>query len=389
MKRKLVLPRRFVVLAFCIILAGCDKTPKTYTVTFEVGKGSGFAPSSQTVPEEKSNITLPNQGNMIAPPDTIFAGWYPSYNDLEYHSGGSSYRVRDDVTFFPYWRDYPDFLFYLNGGTLENAGIYSNDVISIPVIPTKEGYTFCGWYLDKELTNPFDKSTGLKGRIPLFAQWVPDSFMLPVIAMPDDWLPIIEFRLWGWSRNGKVAYSIEQERDGIMDGYVEYYIMDMITDEIVFQLRISPSNKNTAIEDLYYKEQEKILKSINDHNIETYQSDCLPFPIQKGDFEYYCFINEETAFQDTNLYGFGYRPIVKYDIIINRNGKNKTIKTVTNERSSTRIAGYFMSPFENRALVVTIEGYFLPEITSYGNISGYKVQYSYVFSGCHLGVGFE
>lgn len=396
-----------VILFLNIILGGCDKTSKTYTVTFDIGEGSGIAPEKQIV-SSGSAIILPGQGDMTAPPDTIFAGWhlfYNNQNDFEYHADGSSYTVTDNVTFSPYWRAYPDFYFHLNGGTLENSGIYSNDVISTPVNPVKEDYIFGGWYLDEELTEPFDKSSGLKGRISLFAKWVPDwiqrqySFTSNTFEVPPviDLLQFVDsdkdihimsdkIRIWGWSKDGKVAYSTEYASD--RGGYfLSFIIMNIITDEIIFQKEFDSwkysDNRRETPAEVYVIERELILNAMKTHAIEGYQTYFREFPFKRNNFEY-------TSFAETELLTETEEPErihLKYDIIVSRNGRNKIIKNVPEVSAmlwpsafTVFVCGYFLSPFENRALIVIAEATETKQVI---------VHYTYVFSGCHLNIGFE
>ncbi len=169
MKRKLVWPGIFVVLAFCIILAGCDKTPKTYTVTFDIGKGGGTAPSPQIVPAG-SVIQFPEQGNMIAPPGTRFAGWLDMYNTMYHYE----YTVTEDIVFFAHWSSVFTVSFNTNGGTSIEpiTEVLNHDTISLPDTPTKQGYTFAGWYLEKKLVNLFTESQFIYKDITLYAKWV-------------------------------------------------------------------------------------------------------------------------------------------------------------------------------------------------------------------------
>jgi oligopeptide transport system substrate-binding protein len=59
-----------------------------------------------------------------------------------------------------------------NGGTPVKAiTVKIGEKISEPEDPTKEGYTFTGWYTDKECTKLFDFSTPIKGNMTLYAGW--------------------------------------------------------------------------------------------------------------------------------------------------------------------------------------------------------------------------
>lgn len=66
--------------------------------------------------------------------------------------------------------------FNSNGGTKVKAeNVVSGKTVSKPEDPTKEGYTFDGWYQDQELTQPFDFATKIKKSVSLYAKWVKNA----------------------------------------------------------------------------------------------------------------------------------------------------------------------------------------------------------------------
>ena len=59
-----------------------------------------------------------------------------------------------------------------NGGSsVAKQTVASGETASKPADPTKEGYTFGGWYTDKELTEAYDFGTTVKKSITLYAKW--------------------------------------------------------------------------------------------------------------------------------------------------------------------------------------------------------------------------
>jgi hypothetical protein len=74
-------------------------TTSLYTVTFSVGAGSGTAPAKQTH-ESGTVITLPKQGEMIAPEDYTFEGW--KTGDLVYEAE-ASFMVTKSTAFVAQW----------------------------------------------------------------------------------------------------------------------------------------------------------------------------------------------------------------------------------------------------------------------------------------------
>jgi hypothetical protein len=72
-----------------------------YTVTFAFGRGSGTAPSPQSV-ASGTTIDLPGQSAMIAPSGGTFRGWSASTGGQTYNAG-QSYPVTGNVTLTAQW----------------------------------------------------------------------------------------------------------------------------------------------------------------------------------------------------------------------------------------------------------------------------------------------
>jgi len=63
-----------------------------------------------------------------------------------------------------------------NGGTIvESQTVEKGEKATIPVDPTKDGYTFDGWYINLDDENEFDFSTPITKNITLEAKWVQGS----------------------------------------------------------------------------------------------------------------------------------------------------------------------------------------------------------------------
>ena len=87
---------------------------------------------------------------------TIYAQW--TYTGSTGGGGGvSRYTVKFDT----------------NGGTtVANKTVTRNAKLAEPTAPTKDGYTFDGWYTDKELTTAYDFDTKVTKSFTLYAKWV-------------------------------------------------------------------------------------------------------------------------------------------------------------------------------------------------------------------------
>ena len=94
-----------VVIAILFSMFGCDdgtnenQNETTYTINYDVGDGSGTAPSSQTV-SSGTTIYLPGQSSMTAPSGRNFTGWRSGGQN---YSIGDSYTVSNNTTFVAQW----------------------------------------------------------------------------------------------------------------------------------------------------------------------------------------------------------------------------------------------------------------------------------------------
>lgn len=62
------------------------------------------------------------------------------------------------------------------GEELEPLGVeYKQSVTKLPT-PVKDGYTFLGWYSDKEYTTKFDVTTSVESDFTIYAKWIESNF---------------------------------------------------------------------------------------------------------------------------------------------------------------------------------------------------------------------
>lgn len=65
--------------------------------------------------------------------------------------------------------------FNSNGGNqVDGQSVQANQMVSIPAVPTKQGWVFTGWYSDESLTSEFNFATPVTGNINLYAKWEPE-----------------------------------------------------------------------------------------------------------------------------------------------------------------------------------------------------------------------
>ena len=63
--------------------------------------------------------------------------------------------------------------FETNGGTkIAPKRVISGSILTVPFEPKKEGTSFNGWYLDKELTIPYQFGEIVENDLTLYARWI-------------------------------------------------------------------------------------------------------------------------------------------------------------------------------------------------------------------------
>jgi hypothetical protein len=188
-----------------------------------------------------------------------------------------------------------------------------------------------------------------------------------------------DVRIWGWSANGKVAYSTEYEWSEIIP-QINFIILDLVSDKTLFSLCINVDelymNGEIKIEDVYNLNRNSILNALKKYNIVEQRTEFLQFPIKRNNATYDCRITNVK--QGENEYGDD--KVLKYTVLVTMDNKRKIMGNFTPPPSvdEVYVKGCFLSPFENRAMVAVAEWSWY----QYGTRR-------LIFIGCHLGVGFN
>jgi len=211
---------------------------------------------------------------------------------------------------------------------------------------------------------------------------------VPSFPPPIDYFQHIDFepnykhsdlRLWGWSKNSNVAYTINKSLDPMEGNIFTAVIFNTINDIVVWQDSL---NSNDYKENEYNAAFNNFIKSFmsraGQNRIEFLQADFKGLPIKHNN--QVVNITVETG-NKTGDWHEVYGNIGSYRIIAENNGRRKIIHEKTLERSvmDIVICGYFINPFDNSALIVAGE---------YERaFEGYDVKY--ILIGCHLSAGFR
>jgi hypothetical protein len=193
-----------------------------------------------------------------------------------------------------------------------------------------------------------------------------------------------EIRIWGWAQNGRVAYSSEWSIGATGGIAVEFVVFDFINDRRVFTLGMDDYEidwtgvAGDLAEALYAKYDGQIRGAMERFAIVEQQVPFLPFPLKKNNAVYTASVNIMSA-RRADPANFVFNSIVRYNILVAKNEKSRIITTKNNaDAEAVAVCGYFLSPFEDRILVVIAN--------AHGSFRDSNISYS--FSGCHLEAGF-
>lgn len=177
-----------LILGVCLVACGEEETV-TFTVTFDTQGGSDVAP-----------ITI-GQGNAITLPENptkegyVFDGWYIDKDLL--NEFVETQAIAGNITLYAKWKEndggtkpapqsYTITFDSQGGSEVSPITIEAGNAITLPNNPTKEGYIFDGWYVDKELLNKFVATQTIAENITLYAKWNCDHTPVTDVAKDAD-----------------------------------------------------------------------------------------------------------------------------------------------------------------------------------------------------------
>lgn len=140
------------------------KWTQGYMVTFKSNGGTDVE-TSYVRPQEKA----------VKPKDPTkkynrFEGWYSDEALTIIYDFNA--EVTEDITLYAKWARIYTVEFDSMGGSNISAQIVArNEKVAKPKDPTKNNYTFAGWFLDEACTKPYDFGKGVTSSIILYAKW--------------------------------------------------------------------------------------------------------------------------------------------------------------------------------------------------------------------------
>ncbi len=155
--------------------------PKTFKVTLELRGGrAGEGFKAENIVNEGESFTFPADPSRTG---YTFRGWSADGGENLYRAG-DTVAVTADITFAAQWSLASSFSpggsvfstytvwFETNGGShVPSQTITLNGLVKEPTPPTKDGYTFAGWYSDTALTKKYDFASKVTSSFTLYAKW--------------------------------------------------------------------------------------------------------------------------------------------------------------------------------------------------------------------------
>ncbi|WP_276354807.1 InlB B-repeat-containing protein [Cohnella caldifontis] len=220
------------------LYAKWDEVPVvTHTVTFD--SNGGTTVNSKTVVD----------GNTVTQPDAptksgfTFAGWY-SDEALTVPYDFST-PVTGDLTLYAKWDEIPavthtvTFAVY-GGSAVESQLVIDGGMVIEPAHPTKNGFTFAGWYADEALTVSYDFSTPVTGDLALYAKWNPITVVNHTVAFNSNGGSAVDRQTV--ADGSKAAPPANPTRDGY--AFAGWYSDSALKSAFDFQ---TPINRNVTL----------------------------------------------------------------------------------------------------------------------------------------------
>lgn len=144
-------------------------TVKTYHVTFNMN-GYGSAVTAQTI-AHGGTVTEPAEPTVEG---MIFGGWFKETECINAWDFAAD-TITADTTLYAKWTVKTYTVSFDMGGhgeTVTSQTITHGGIVTEPVLPTAEGFTFEGWFTDPDFTDQWDfvKNT-VTSNIILYAKW--------------------------------------------------------------------------------------------------------------------------------------------------------------------------------------------------------------------------
>lgn len=157
---------------------------ETYKVIYDGnGNEEGTAPVDKNAYKKDDVATVKGKSDLERPGYT-FAGWNTKADGTgdSFTAGQETNPLTADLTLYAQWKksdEKPDptekkftITYVSNGGSsVAKETVVENDTFTKPNDPTRSGYTFGGWYLDKEFKTLYNFNDPATKNITVYAKW--------------------------------------------------------------------------------------------------------------------------------------------------------------------------------------------------------------------------
>lgn len=232
---------------------------------------------------------------------------------------------------------------------------------------------------DFEAKNDFNVQLDFENQVELNLPEAIDPFALHKNLVDQACYGFPAFYLYGFSKDSKVCYSTLTFIDGRGGCIIEYFIQDLISDEILWNIKDDSldwpdegEGINDAAEYSFRLKKEELENAVKKFLIIPAELEYLQFPTKEG-IECYAQVKNLVQESDSQEYFLGK---IGYKISAKKaDGKSKTIASKDSAQAyNAFVCGYFKSPYENRAAVL----YATQEYVFEGSALFYKI------AGCLL-----
>jgi uncharacterized repeat protein (TIGR02543 family) len=139
-----------------------------YTVSFETGVGS---PVDDVKVNEGEKLTPPAQPVLEG---YVFSGWYIDEDFTTQYDFEAA--VTGDLTLYAKWTEEVKTKYTITfvtggGSSVQDLEVIEGAVAQKPADPSREGYTFEGWYVDSTFQSPYNFNDPVTSHITLHAKW--------------------------------------------------------------------------------------------------------------------------------------------------------------------------------------------------------------------------
>ncbi|MDI6453584.1 InlB B-repeat-containing protein [Peloplasma aerotolerans] len=158
-----------------------------YTVSFNPNGGTTVSPINV---EEDKLLTEPSTPSKEG---YTFEGWFKDIELTQAWNFTTDFVI-ENMTLYAKWEEETSTITYTvifntNGGTtIEPVMLESNETVSEPHEPTKEGYEFAGWFTNQQLTELFDFDSPIITNLTIYAKWT-EIIVIPegtAISTPEE-----------------------------------------------------------------------------------------------------------------------------------------------------------------------------------------------------------